>query len=54
MTAIKPERCRDIPSERQERKGSRIDTIRKTLDTAVQDDPMNGTYRVSRDIFTDP
>jgi len=54
MTPIKPERCRDIPSERQERTGSRTDTIRKTLDTAVQDDPMNGTYRVSRDIFTDP
>jgi benzoate/toluate 1,2-dioxygenase subunit alpha len=31
-----------------------IDTIRKTLDTAVQDDPANGVYRVSRDIFTDP
>jgi benzoate/toluate 1,2-dioxygenase subunit alpha len=54
MTVITPERCRDIPSERQERKGSRLDPIRKTLDTAVEDDPANGVYRVSREIFTDP
>jgi benzoate/toluate 1,2-dioxygenase alpha subunit len=31
-----------------------LDTIQNTLDTAVQDDPANGVYRVGRDIFTDP
>ena len=30
------------------------DTMQNTLDTAVQDDPVNGVYRVGRDIFTDP
>ena len=25
-----------------------------TLDMVVQDDPVNGVYRVGRDIFTDP
>jgi benzoate/toluate 1,2-dioxygenase alpha subunit len=40
--------------ESQERKKSMLDTIQKTLDTAVRDDPANGLYRVSREIFTDP
>ena len=31
-----------------------LDTIQKTLDTALEDDPARGTYRVGRDIFTDP
>jgi benzoate/toluate 1,2-dioxygenase alpha subunit len=32
-----------------------LDTaIQKKLDTAMEDDPANGVYRVSRDIFTDP
>jgi benzoate/toluate 1,2-dioxygenase alpha subunit len=31
-----------------------LDTIRKALDTAVEDDSANGVHRVSRDIFTDP
>ncbi len=31
-----------------------LDTIQKTLDTALEDDPASGTYRVGRDIFTDP
>jgi hypothetical protein len=30
------------------------DTMQKTLDLAVKDDPVNGVYRVGRDIFTDP
>jgi hypothetical protein len=37
------------------RKGdSMLDTIQKTFETAVEDDPESGVYRVSRDIFTDP
>ncbi|HEX3338844.1 MAG TPA: Rieske 2Fe-2S domain-containing protein, partial [Pseudolabrys sp.] len=31
-----------------------LDAIRTTLDTAVEDDPARGVYRVGRDIFTDP
>jgi len=31
-----------------------LDTVRKTLDTALEDDPASGNYRVGRDIFTDP
>jgi hypothetical protein len=31
-----------------------LDTIQKTLDMTVEDDPASGVYRVSRDIFTDP
>jgi hypothetical protein len=31
-----------------------LDTIQKTIDSAVEDDPANGLHRVSRDIFTDP
>ena len=30
------------------------DTIRQTLDSAVEDSAKEGTYRVARDIFTDP
>src|SRR5258708_25839466 len=48
------DRSPDLWSQRPERKESMLDTIRKTLDTAVEDDPANGVYRVSRDIFTDP
>ena len=54
MTATMLERSPDLGSQWQEGKESMLDTIRKTLDTAVQDDPANGVYRVSRDIFTDP
>jgi benzoate/toluate 1,2-dioxygenase alpha subunit len=28
--------------------------MQNTLDTAVQDDPVDGVCRVDRDIFTDP
>jgi hypothetical protein len=31
-----------------------LDTIQRTLDTALEDDATLGTYRVGRDIFTDP
>lgn len=31
-----------------------LDTIQKTIEAAVEDDPANGLHRVSRDIFTDP
>jgi hypothetical protein len=31
-----------------------LDTIQKTLETALDDDPASRTYRVGRDIFTDP
>jgi benzoate/toluate 1,2-dioxygenase subunit alpha len=54
MTATILERSPDLSSQREEGKESRLDMIRKTLETAVQDDPANGVYRVSRDIFTDP
>jgi len=30
------------------------DTIQKTLDTVLEDNAKEGTYRVARDIFTDP
>src|SRR5271166_5110331 len=30
------------------------DTIRRTLDTVLEDNAKEGTYRVARDIFTDP
>ena len=30
------------------------DTLRKTLDLAVEDDSARGVHRVSRDIYTDP
>ena len=29
-------------------------TIQKTLDTVLEDNAKEGTYRVARDIFTDP
>jgi hypothetical protein len=54
MTVTMRERSPDLWSQRKEGKESMLDTIRKTLDTAVEDDPANGVYRVSRDIFTDP
>src|SRR5260370_15737898 len=54
MTATMLERSPDLGSQRQEGKESMLDTIRRTLDTAVEDDPANGVYRVSRHIFTDP
>src|SRR5689334_15426394 len=53
MTATMLEQSPDLWPQREDGK-SVLDTIRKTLDTAVQDDPANGVYRVSRDIFTDP
>ena len=51
MTTIKPERYPELSLQQQQ---STPGSIRKTLDTAVQDDPTNGIYRVNRDIFTDP
>jgi hypothetical protein len=30
------------------------DTLQKTLDTAVEDDPASSVHRVSHDIYTDP
>jgi hypothetical protein len=30
-----------------------LDTIQKTLETVLEDDPASSTYRVGRDIFTD-
>jgi hypothetical protein len=54
MTATMLEQSPDLWPQRREGNESVLDTIRKSLDTAVQDDPANGVYRVSRDIFTDP
>ena len=54
MTTTMLERRPDLPWKQPERKESVLDTIQNTLDTAVQDDPANGVYRVGRDIFTDP
>src|SRR6266436_2152220 len=54
MTVTMLEQNPDLWSQREEGKESVLDTIQKTLDAAVQDDPANGVYRVSRDIFTDP
>jgi benzoate/toluate 1,2-dioxygenase subunit alpha len=51
MTTLMLERHPEVPSQRQQ---STLGRIRKALDTAVQDDPTNGIYRVNRDIFTDP
>jgi benzoate/toluate 1,2-dioxygenase alpha subunit len=48
------ERGSEVSGKQLERKESVPDTIQNTLDTAVQDDPVNGVYRVGRDIFTDP
>src|SRR3954451_18499648 len=31
-----------------------LDSVQTTIDTALQDDPQAGLYRVGRDIFTDP
>jgi benzoate/toluate 1,2-dioxygenase alpha subunit len=31
-----------------------LDTVRTTLDTALEDDAAKGVFRVSRDIFTKP
>jgi benzoate/toluate 1,2-dioxygenase alpha subunit len=31
-----------------------LDSVQTTIDTALQDDPQAGIYRVGRDIFTDP
>ncbi|MFL5253540.1 MAG: benzoate 1,2-dioxygenase large subunit [Rhodopila sp.] len=31
-----------------------LDTARMTIETALEDNPETGTYRVARDIFTDP
>ena len=54
MTTTMLERGPELSVKQPERKESVLDAIQKTLDTAVQDDPVNGVYRVSRDIFTDP
>jgi benzoate/toluate 1,2-dioxygenase subunit alpha len=54
MTATMLQRSPDLWSQRQEGKKSMLDTIQETLDTAVEDDPANGVYRVSRNVFTDP
>ena len=31
-----------------------LDTVQKTIDTAMEDDADKGVFRVARDIFTDP
>jgi benzoate/toluate 1,2-dioxygenase alpha subunit len=31
-----------------------LDTVQKTIDTALEDDAKKGVFRVARDIFTDP
>src|SRR6266446_7880494 len=54
MTVTMREQSPDLSPQREEAKESVLDTIGKTLDTAVQDHPANGIYRVSREIFTDP
>jgi benzoate/toluate 1,2-dioxygenase subunit alpha len=54
MTVTMLERSADLWPQRQVGKEAVLDTIQKTLDTAVEDDPANGVYRVRRDIFTDP
>ena len=54
MTTTTLERGPDLPWKRPERKQSALDAIQEILDTAVQDDPAKGVYRVGRDIFTDP
>jgi benzoate/toluate 1,2-dioxygenase subunit alpha len=54
MTATMLERSPDLSSKQPERKKSMLDTIQKTLDTAVEDDSASGVHRVSRDIFTNP
>jgi hypothetical protein len=54
MTTTMLERGPDLPWKQPERKASVLDAIQKTLDTAVQDDPASGVFRVGRDIFTDP
>ena len=54
MTTTMLEGGPNLRWKQPERKESVLDAIQKTLDTAVQDDPVNGVYRVSRDIFTDP
>jgi hypothetical protein len=54
MTTTMLERGPDLRWKQPERKESVLDTIQNTLDTAVQDDPASGVYRVGRDIFTDP
>jgi hypothetical protein len=38
MTATMPERSPDLCAQRQDGKESMLDTIRKILDTAVEDD----------------
>ena len=54
MTITMLERSLDPSCKRQEQEKAVLDTIQKTLDAAVQDDPAKGVYRVGRDIFTDP
>jgi hypothetical protein len=31
-----------------------LDSVQHTIETSVEDGPATGTYRVARDIFTDP
>ena len=47
------ERGPDLPRKQPDRKEAVLDTIQKTLGTAVQDDPVNDVYRVGRDLFID-
>jgi hypothetical protein len=54
MTVTMLERRADLWPQPQVGEEAVLDTIQKTLNTAVQDDPANGVYRVRRDIFTDP
>src|SRR5215469_14419286 len=53
MTATMSEQTSRVSTQPQ-RKRRMLDMIHKTIDAAVGDDPANGLYRVSRDIFTDP
>jgi len=55
MTATMLERSPDLWSQRPERKESMLDTIQKTLETAVQDDAASGVYRLLfRALISDP
>src|SRR5438105_5289503 len=54
MTAAMSHPSPNLSCKQPERKKSMLDTIQKTLETAVQDDAASGVYRVGRDIFTDP
>src|SRR4051794_12986686 len=39
---------------RNNRRNGMLDTVQKTVETALEDDADKGVFRVARDIFTDP